>query len=1040
MGRMIPGRIRNQGIALYDDGLIASVSKQNEIIVANIQNEKLQYTLDGDVADCTCALFRNKGYCEHLAALEYYLKNSPNGKVLVDSLTSPKEAVKLPKESSFSTLFLDSLLGSNDDTMRYRLCAHGEINTNSHEVWWTLKLNRLFESKSYVIRDIRAFLMTVQKEGFYQIGKHYFESLSYERFDENSQKLLYFLSKLLPDSDQFGAENFLRCNGRYLFFTSGFFAEGVEYLQALYDFSFDADNKTYSKIITKMLESQDNLFTFTVLVERHSVTLTIAEQDFYDLCNSRILRRTNTFYLLNPKQFKILQAIRSLPLDTYDKRHLFFTHDDQPSVAMSLIDFQLLGMVNAPKNYQIRDFTTHFYFDMSDDDRIVLKLVFDYGDSLLVDNQKDLLDLPFTSHYRHQERLFSFLANKGFGKGFQTSVILKNAEALYTFFVEWIPEFEKRGVVHLSKSLERRRSLEQPQIYLDFQGGFLDVSFDFSSLDEKDINQALDALFDNQPYFVSGDGKLLVFDEGTQKVSQTLQKLQTATFSDGHLKAHQAEAYKLSQLFFYESGAIFSEKFEQLVHDLRYPEEYRLLDVNIQATLRDYQRLGVQWLSMLADYGFGGILADDMGLGKTLQMITFLTSRLTKDSHVVILAPSSLIFNWQDEFKKFAPQIDVAVSYGLKPIRNSIIAENHQVIISSYATFRQDFEIYHSQNYTYDYLILDEAQVMKNAQTKTSKRLHQFKVKHCFALSGTPIENKLLEIWSIFSVVMPGLLPNKREFLKLTSEQVSHYIKPFILRRRKEDVLPELPDLLEITYTNELADEQKVMYLAQLRRMQQSISGTSDASISRQRIEILSGITRLRQICDSPSLFMDNYGGESGKVDSLRLLLTQLKENRHRVLIFSQFKGMLDIAEKELQDLEMASYKLTGSTPSNDRQEMTKAFNKGSKDAFLISLRAGGVGLNLTGADTVILIDLWWNPAVEMQAISRAHRLGQKDTVEVYRLITRGTIEEKILKLQKTKEHLVTTVLDGSESRSALSAEEIREILGIDETLFQNGD
>lgn len=599
--------------------------------------------------------------------------------------------------------------------------------------------------------------------------------------------------------------------------------------------------------------------------------------------------------------------------------------------------------------------------------------------------------------------------------------------------MEWLPEFEKRGVVHLSPRLASQRIQEQPRIALDFQGGFLDISFDFSSLDEKDIDKALDALLDNQSYFVNKKGKLLVFDEDTQKVSKVLQSLQTSTLSDGHLKVHQAEAYRLSHLLSSESQVVFSKNFEQLVHDLRYPEEYALPDISVQATLRDYQQLGVRWLSMLADYGFGGILADDMGLGKTLQTIAFLSSRLTEQSRVLILAPSSLIFNWQDEFKKFAPQLDVAVSYGLKPARESIITENHQVIISSYAAFRQDFETYQSQGFAYDYLILDEAQVMKNAQTKISKRLHQFEVKHCFALSGTPIENKLLEIWSIFSIVMPGLLPSKREFLKLRSAQVARYIKPFILRRRKEDVLPELPELLEMTYTNELADKQKAMYLAQLRQMQQSIAGASDTSISRQKIEILSGITRLRQICDSPSLFMEDYDGESGKVESLRMLLAQLKENGHRTLIFSQFKGMLDIAEKELKALEMTSYKLTGSTSSVDRQEMTKAFNKGAKDVFLISLRAGGVGLNLTGADTVILIDLWWNPAVEMQAISRAHRIGQKSTVEVYRLITRGTIEEKILELQENKKNLVTTVLDGNESRSSLSAEEIREILGVDE-------
>ncbi|VUX18902.1 ATP-dependent helicase HepA [Streptococcus pasteurianus] len=432
---------------------------------------------------------------------------------------------------------------------------------------------------------------------------------------------------------------------------------------------------------------------------------------------------------------------------------------------------------------------------------------------------------------------------------------------------------------------------------------------------------------------------------------------------------------------------------------------------------------------MLDHYGFGGILADDMGLGKTLQTIAFLTSKLTPETRILILSPSSLIYNWQDEFTRFAPEIDVVVAYGLKAVRDDIISQNHQVVITSYSSFRQDFDEYSQLNF--DYLILDEAQVMKNTQTKIAHYLRQFKVKNCFALSGTPIENKLLEIWSIFQIVLPGLLPDKKRFLKMEAKQVARFIKPFIMRRRKEEVLPELPDLIEINYPNELDHKQKAIYLAQLRQMQETIAGASDADINRRKIEILSGITRLRQICDTPSLFMD-YNGESGKLDSLRTLLIQVKENGHRALIFSQFRGMLDIAEKEIEELGLTSYKITGSTPANARQEMTRAFNNGSKDTFLISLKAGGVGLNLTGADTVILIDIWWNPAVEMQAISRAHRIGQKANVEVYRLITRGTIEEKILEMQESKKNLVTTVLDGNETRASMTIEDIKEILGVD--------
>ena len=371
----------------------------------------------------------------------------------------------------------------------------------------------------------------------------------------------------------------------------------------------------------------------------------------------------------------------------------------------------------------------------------------------------------------------------------------------------------------------------------------------------------------------------------------------------------------------------------------------------------------------------------------------------------------------------------MVVVHGLKPNRESLLAEKHQIYVTSYATFRQDSDIY--KQMSFDFLFLDEAQVMKNSQTKIAKTLRQFVVPSIIALSGTPIENHLGELWSIFQIVLPGLLPEKNDFMKLSAEQVSQFIKPFVMRRKKEEVLSELPDLIEVVYKNELEDQQKAIYLAQLQQMKERLVQVTETEFQKNRVDILSGIMRLRQICDTPVLFMDDYEGSSGKLDSLRDLLIQISESGHRVLIFSQFRGMLDLIEKELPGLGLSSFKITGSTPSKERQEMTKEFNQGEKDVFLISLKAGGVGLNLTGADTVILVDLWWNPAVESQAIGRAHRMGQEKIVEVYRLVTRGTIEEKIQELQEQKKNLVSEVLDGTESRANLTLDEIREILGI---------
>ena len=1030
MTRMIPGRIRSQGVALYEQGQVKIENDDAGLLHARVGTYEVDYSLDDDNnVFCSCDFFKKKPYCEHIAALECFLKNDEQGRELVGDLRPQTDSQKSVKSQYyFGSVFLDGLVVNEDDTTKYRLSVVGGRNPYSSDYLWTLKINRLPDDRSYIVRDISAFLSTVRKETCYQIGKNYFEPLSLLQFDQASQEVIHFLWRLIPDNDRLDLDYLLPNRGRHLSLPVGFFEEGVRLFEELYEFTFEGHIQDYHHLYFKELEGDDALFDFEVMVHRQFIELIISEKSVHRFYNDAYLLHQDTFYHLNAKQNKIVSAIKTLPIEADLKKHVKFDLDDQGKLAASLLDFKEIGQVKAPKSFDIRDFTVRFNFDLAFNQGILLNITFDYGNGILVRNKTELDNLPFASHFKHEERIFKFITQQGFAASFSSTRPPLEPQELYSFFIQTLERFGRLGQVYLSDELEELRLSERPQVRVSSNAGLLDISFDFSEIFEVDVDEALTALFKNNPYFVSRSGKLVLFDEETLKVSSVLQSLRAKKTTKGHLQLDGLAAFQLSELFKDSPSVQFSKEFEALAYDLRHPESFPLEEMTIKAELRDYQYTGVRWLSMLDNYGFGGILADDMGLGKTLQTIAFLSSKIEVDSRILILSPSSLIYNWQDEFKKFAPHLDVAVAYGLKPVRDEIIAQKHQITITSYASFRQDFETY--QQSQFDYLILDEAQVMKNTQTKIAQYLRAFEVKNCFALSGTPIENKLLEIWSIFQIVLPGLLPAKKAFLKLDAKQVARYIKPFIMRRKKEDVLPELPDLIEVTYSNELADSQKAIYLAQLRQMQDRIRQSSDDDINRHKIEILSGITRLRQICDTPSLFMD-YDGESGKVASLRNLLTQIKENGHRALIFSQFRGMLDIAERELADLGLTSYKITGSTPASERQEMTRAFNNGSKDTFLISLKAGGVGLNLTGADTVVLIDLWWNPAVEMQAISRAHRIGQKENVEVYRLITRGTIEEKILDLQESKKNLVTTVLDGNESRASMTIQDIKEILGI---------
>ena len=964
----------------------------------------------------------------HLAALEYFLKNDERGQEILQSLEEgheEKEAVET--KVTLGGKFLERILSPKSDRT-YELSAVGQVEAGSNHILWTLRIGQINSQKYYVIRDIPLFLKVVEKRKPYMIGKTYEDSLSWEAFNEESQELLTFLRGLMEEG--LAPDLFFQNQGRHLFFPLTFFEQGVGLLMNLEDFHFDHQLDSYENLLFHDLDSDAGLFSFSVQEFSDYFEMEISESErvnvFY---GGAVLFRKGNVYLLNPKQISLLKEINELPQETKGRKCLQFDNSDRDRLAACLPLFAQLGTVSAPERLQIRPFSPIFFFDREDDGRIRLEIQFDYGD-IQVTSHQELEELPFASDAAVENKIFQVSLGAGFEAEFQSWRQALKPEAVYSFFHHTIPAFEKLGQVFLSDEINQIYSLQTPQVQIESKGGLLEIQFDFQGIGQEEIDQALKALTNNQDFYISSSDQVYFFDEETKQIRQNLQEL-GVELKDGSFQARKSLAYSLSQLFEGRDRIAFSEEFQHLAHDLTHPEDFPLGEVQVQASLRDYQEKGVRWLQMLHHYGFGGILADDMGLGKTLQTIAFLTSQVTEDSRVLILAPSGLIYNWADEFRRFAPQLDLAVVHGLKANREEILSQNHQIYVTSYSSFRQDSDLY--QEMSFDFLFLDEAQVMKNAHTKIAQSLRQFVVPAVFALSGTPIENHLGELWSIFQIVLPGLLPNKKEFMKLPAEQVAQFIKPFVMRRKKEEVLTELPDLIEVVYKNELEDQQKAIYLAQLQQMRERLAQVTDQEFQRSRVEILSGLMRLRQICDTPALFMDDYQGASGKLDSLRDLLLQVAAGGHRVLIFSQFKGMLEKIEQELPGLGLTSFKITGSTPAQDRQEMTKAFNQGERDAFLISLKAGGVGLNLTGADTVILVDLWWNPAVEAQAIGRAHRMGQEQKVEVYRLITKGTIEEKIQELQEQKKHLVSQVLDGTESRASLSLAEIREILGISE-------
>jgi len=437
---------------------------------------------------------------------------------------------------------------------------------------------------------------------------------------------------------------------------------------------------------------------------------------------------------------------------------------------------------------------------------------------------------------------------------------------------------------------------------------------------------------------------------------------------------------------------------------------------DLNATLRDYQVSGFEFFKTLSDYQFGGILADEMGLGKTIQTIAFLLSN--KDKKSIVITPTALIYNWKNELEKFAPTLKVGLLHAAKSERGKILdnIDNYDVILTTYTTYKNDIDKY--KNINFDYCIIDEAQNIKNPDAIITKAIKNVNAKVRFALTGTPIENNLMELWSIFDFIMPGYLYNKSKFKSIFVNndkniiELKNLIKPFILRRTKKEVITELPDKIEQKIIIDLEKEHKRAYKGYVNLITRKIKENNQDNIT-----VFSYLTKLRQLCLSPELMVKNYQGKNSKLDVLINIINDSSDEK--ILVFSQFTKVLEVIGKRLNEENISYSYLDGKTSAKDRVKLVEEFNTNNNKAFLISLKAGGTGLNLTSANIVVHFDPWWNPAVEDQASDRAHRIGQKNVVNVIKLIAKGTAEERVINLQETKKELIEDVINGNLDNSS---------------------
>ena len=648
-------------------------------------------------------------------------------------------------------------------------------------------------------------------------------------------------------------------------------------------------------------------------------------------------------------------------------------------------------------------------------------------------------------------------------------IISHDDQAAFLFLEQGLPHFYELAEVFISSNMKRIRILSAPRtaVGVSVSNGLLEIDIHSDSLPYEELAGILNSYRRRQKYYKLKSGEFLKLENNSLSVLSELAdglRLSEQAIRGGRISVPLYRASYIDAVLTSHNSDIQSHRdryFKSLIRDMKSvaDSDYEVPDA-MKPILRDYQKTGYRWLCTIAQLGFGGILADDMGLGKTLQIITLLEhARLEAISKTVdltdtashtacpppvslIVCPSSLVYNWDSEIEHFAPNLKTLLITGTAQERQELLTHyaDYDVLITSYDMLKRDIASY--DNLHFHFQIIDEAQYIKNHRTQAARSVCSIHSVTRFALTGTPIENRLSELWSIFEYLMPGFLypyayfrseleqPIVENKDQIAATRLQQLVRPFIMRRLKTDVLKELPDKLEHAVYAQMTDEQNKLYTANTLKLQKDLEQQSDNMFKTSKIQILAELTKLRQLCCDPSLIYQNYHGGSAKLDTCIQLIENAMAGGHKILLFSQFTSMLDVIERRLKAERILYYRLDGSTKSEQRTRLVNAFNENKIPVFLISLKAGGTGLNLTGADIVIHYDPWWNAAAQNQATDRAHRIGQTHTVTVYKLIARHTIEEKILELQENKKALSDQILsEEGVTASQLTKEELLKLL-----------
>ncbi|HOJ10640.1 MAG TPA: SNF2 helicase associated domain-containing protein [Clostridiales bacterium] len=960
-------------------------------------------------------------------------------------------------------------VGKNKSTKKVKLIPTYYINNSyggtTHWLEFTTGIN-----KTYIVKNIVQYINCIAFRKPCKFGKSFNYDPETMEFEEGaSKKMAELLTEICIDNKHLNSSDYIYYGTSYqsrrIVLSNSRLLEFLEIMKE--------HNQSFRLVIDELALDNMEIKTETPEIKMKLDRINGGFKLSFDILSDKIFMLDyegrfifyeNSIYKLTPEN-----AIIMSPIINYvnaSRRPEVLIPDNEISNFYSNIapHVENIGEIKIHKDIKTEfireELSASIYFDRikhKGKDGISARLEYAYGDitinPLMLQNELYLDDKIIIRNKHQENQIENLLINAGFSES-RDVYCLMDEELMLDFITNELPVLKDMAEIYYSESFKTIKLSSNINfgagVRLSTDGQWLEFTIKHDGIDSEELMELLSSYRLKKRYYKLNNGSFVILnDHQINTIADVIAKLEL-TNKDISKEIIQLPRYRAMYLdslagetedFHIER----SSQFKNLVQNIKEPGDMEFeVPASLKGILRDYQKTGFKWLKVLSEYGFGGILADDMGLGKTLQVITFLLYQKQESSEKpsIVIAPTSLVYNWEEEVKKFTKDLRVAVISGTVNERQQQLIEikDADLVVTSYALIKRDIELY--ENIEFSHCFLDEAQYIKNPGTLNAQTVKRLKARNYFALTGTPIENSLTELWSIFDFLMPGYLFSHNKFNQIYETPIvkkndsealkglARHISPFILRRMKKDVLKELPEKTEIRVSCTMEENQKKAYMAYLLKAKNIFEAeVNENGFEKSQIKILALLTRLRQICCHPSLFIENYNGGSGKVELFFDLINGAIEGGHRILVFSQFTSMLAIIKQELDAQKEGYFYLDGNTDPQLRIKMVSAFNKGENNLFLLSLKAGGTGLNLTGADTVIHLDPWWNPAVEDQATDRAYRIGQKNAVSVYKLVTKGTIEEKIYGLQERKKELINSIIKPGENfLTKMSFEEVKSL------------